>query len=259
VAKKLKEYFDKELLNLLSDKISIHYSEFDEKSFSKSVISKLDTLELKDRVKLIGQSINDHLPGNFPEKLMLLSQVLGPENKGSYGTFNDYFWQWPLSSVVEHYGQEHQEASFKFIYELTKRSTGEFAIRPFLESSPDKVLALMSKWSRDKNFHVRRLSSEGLRPLLPWARKSIHLIDRPEAVFKILKRLSNDSEKYVLTSVANHMGDMVKLNYEVTMSELWAWSVKPEDGRKWVIKHAVRHLRKKGDKEALKLTDKMNK
>ena len=33
------------------------------------------------------------------------------------------------------------------------------------------MTSLMLKWSQSKNVHVRRLSSEGIRPRLPWAKK----------------------------------------------------------------------------------------
>ena len=96
----------------------------------------------------------------------------------------------------------------------TKRGTEEFAIRPFIHQNPKKLLKVMNEWSLDKNFHVRRLSSEGLRPKLPWAPKLTLFNDDPSPVFSILENLKNDPEKYVQTSVANHVNDYLKVNYD---------------------------------------------
>lgn len=251
MAKKLKEYFDAECINYLAGKINEHSENFDSESFCKACLSEITPLELKDRVRVIGYHIDACLTGDYKSKLNILSKILGPPNEGSYGTFNDYFWQWPLSSVVEQFGASDRESSFRFVYELTQRSTGEFAVRPFLLDDPEYVFKKLSSWSRDKNFHVRRLSSEGLRPLLPWAKKCNYFVDKPSKIFKHLKSLSRDSEKYVLTSVANHMGDMLKLNPDATKAELEKWndSKSPETQR--VVNHAIRNLRKKKDDWAL--------
>ena len=130
-------------------------------------------------------------------------------------------------------------------------------MRPFMLEDPEYVFSRLSSWSQDSNFHVRRLSSEGLRPLLPWAKKCVHFVNQPKALFKMLKGLSNDPEKYVLTSVANHMGDMLKLNPDATKVELDRWSRKAPDNTRWLIRHAIRNLRKKEDAWAIELTDKM--
>jgi len=53
------------------------------------------------------------------------------------------------------------------------------------------------------------------------------------------------------------MGDMLKLNREYTMRELNEWSKNAKDNTKWIIRHAVRNLRKKEDNEAIDLTERM--
>jgi len=257
MAKKLKEYYDEKLLHFLAEKILNVKGSFNTKSFIKSSLNELKGLELKDRIKLIGKNIHENLEGQYPEQIKILEKILGDENLTSFGTFYNYFWQWCLSSVVEQYGLEYKRESMDFIYKLTKRSTGEFAIRPFLIEDPQFVFKKMKKWSQDDNFHVRRLSSEGLRPLLPWAKKCTHFIEKPEPVFKLLKSLNHDSDRYVVNSVANHMGDMLKLNYEAAMNELLSWSDTDDTETKWLIRHSVRNLRKKENKEAMELTERM--
>lgn len=215
--KKLKFYFDKALLEKLAVKLEGELDNFETQRFISETNPKLKDLELKDRVKVIGQALYNFIPGNFKTKTKVLNNILGEENPGEYGTFMEYFWVWPISSVIEQYGLEHKNDSLKLIYEITKRSTGEFAIRQFIRDDPDGLLKLMGKWSKDKNHHVRRLSSEGLRPRLPWAKKLSVFSENQSQVIKILENLKDDSSRYVQTSVANHLGDLLKEDYNMTM------------------------------------------
>lgn len=257
MAKKLKEYFDKQMLNFFAEKLSKEINDFDKKAFVNKTNKLLLPLELKDRVKIVGQKLNEFIPGSYVQKTQTLTQILGPENESDYGTFNDFYWIWPISSVIEQFGLNHRKESLELIYNITKRGTGEFAIRQFIEENPKAMLSQMKKWSKDKNFHVRRLSSEGWRPRLPWAKKLDVYLDNPDPVVKILQSLNNDSSRYVQNSVANHMGDLLKLKREYTMHVLNDWGEKPTDNTKWIIRHAVRNLRKKGDVEAQELTQRM--
>ena len=259
MAKKLKEYFDKQMLQFFSEKLIEIVDDFDSKSFVNKTNKLLTPLELKDRVKVIGQALFDYIPGGYKETLSVLHEILGPENENDFGTFNDFFWIWPISSVVEQFGFEYKKESLGLIYEITKRGTGEFAIRQFIQDDPKGMLVVMEEWSKDKNFHVRRLSSEGWRPLLPWAKKIDAFIENPKPIAKILKTLNKDSSRYVQTSVANHMGDLLKVNYEFAMPELLKWSKTKDVNTKWIIRHAVRNLRKKGNEEAIELTERMKK
>ena len=253
MAKKLKLYFDDQLAKDLAGLLAEQLTGFNNNSFAKQIISQIDDFELKDRVKIFGKALYEFIPGSYKEKLEVLQSIMGPENPNSYGTFMEYFWLWTFSSVVEQYGVEERDASLSFIYELTKRATGEFAIRQFIEQDPKATVRLMQKWSRDKNFHVRRLSTEGLRPLLPWAPKLKVFVDNPDPVFVILERLKTDPEKYVHTSVANHIGDYLKVNYDYTMDVLKFWVKSDSDITKWVIKHGTRNLRKKEDQGVMEL------
>ena len=76
----------------------------------------------------------------------------------------------PLAKYVEKYGLNNFESSFNAMYEITKRNTAEYAIRPFLQTYHEDTLNILQKWIHDKNSHIRRLVSEGTRPRLPWAK-----------------------------------------------------------------------------------------
>lgn len=242
--KKLKLWYDEDLLISLGNKIKAHDKNFESYKFVSVCLALLEPLEFKDRVKLIGDHIFKFTSGEYPEKAAILTKSLGPENPDSLGTFNNYFWVWPIAIVAEHYGTDHFDLSINFIKEITKRSTGEFAIRPFLEKEPEKILNQMSKWSKDKNFHVRRLSSEGLRPMLPWARKFDYFKNDPAPIFKILETLNNDPIKYVQKSVANHLNDYLKLNPKFAKAQIETWSQSESKITRWIVFHAIRNERK---------------
>jgi len=128
----------------------------------------------------------------------------------------------------------------KAIEEITKRNTGEYAIRPYARKYPGKTLAICTKWAKSKNFHLRRLVSEGLRPKLPWAAKLDIWKDSPKPVFEILELLKEDGVKFVKKSVANHLRDWVKVNPKEAEKIVSKWSQSKNENTKWILKHAQR-------------------
>jgi len=254
----LKYKFDKELLQFLSGRLIETGVEFNATSFQKTTQPLLDPLELKDRNNVIADQLNTFLPGDYPQKLQHLIGILGPENEGSYGTFNDFFWTWPIGSFIGKYGLSYEKESLSGMRELTKRGTAEFAIRPFIEQNPQHLIEVMTQWSKDENFHIRRLSSEGIRPNLPWASKLKLFIEEPGPIFQILENLKEDNNRYVQTSVANNINDYFKVNEDQAMNLITEWSKDPTDSTKWIIKHAIRNYRKKGIEWAVNLTNVIN-
>ena len=253
--KKLKYWFDKELAILLSEKIQEQYGSFDAQDFITEVDEGTKNLELKDRVALIADQLQAKLPADFGEAIGILQQILGPENENETGMFTEGYWIMPIAKYVETYGLDHFAESMAAIAEITKRNTGEFCIRPFIEKYPDQTLNVMAQWSRDQNVHLRRLSSEGLRPRLPWAKKLDQFIDDPRPVLAILDNLKDDDSKFVQKSVANNLNDILKDNYELGMETLKAWSKGAMKNRKWIIKHALRNQIKKENAEAIEIIE----
>ena len=112
----------------------------------------------------------------------------------------------------------------------------------------------MEEWSTDSNFHVRRLSSEGSRPRLPWAAKLDRFIANPTPVIPILDNLKDDPYRYVQKSVGSCVMDILKDNPHIGMELIERWNegmIGTE--RKWIIKHAVRNLAKKQNDWALSI------
>lgn len=251
--KPLKLWFDKELAEQLSEKLLSVIANFNSSSFINKVDAGVDGLELKDRVELISDELKNHLEGDYPEQIEVLTQILGPENDDETGMFKEYYWIMPIAKFVEKYGLDHFDISMRAIEVITKRNTGEYAIRPFIEKYPEQTMARMETWSMGSNKHIRRLSSEGGRPRLPWATKLQMFIDDPNPLLPILENLKDDPSKYVQKSVANCLNDILKDNPEIAKNMIKKWSENPTEERVWIIKHALRNLRKKNDDWAMKI------
>ena len=254
--KKLKLWFDEALAQMLAEKIKPLYPSFNSNAFIQSVKEGIGTLELKDRVELMADELKDNLPENYEEALSILVNILGPENEKETGMFTEGYWVMPIAKFVEKYGLTHFDASLKAIKEITKRNTGEYSIRPYIEQYPEKTMALMLDWASDANTHVRRLACEGCRPRLPWAPKLQGFIDDPKPILPILNVLKDDPSKYVQKSVANTINDILKDNYEIGMELLNTWVEGAGKPRKWIIKHALRNQLKAKNPAAIAIIEK---
>lgn len=148
--KQLKLWFDKELAKLLAQKLMKVDKSFKKTAFIKNITSKVDQLELKDRVEVIADGLQDSLSGNYSKQLKHLLKILGPENEEETGMFTNFYWLMPIAKFVEKYGIDHIEESFQAIEEITKRNTGEYTIRPFIERYPKETMKKMKEWRRMK-------------------------------------------------------------------------------------------------------------
>ncbi len=257
--KKLKLWFDGDLAQLLADKIVEVQADFPSKSFIRQVEDGVEDLELKDRVALMAELLGEGLGEDYPANIKILEAILGPENTEETGMFTNFYWIMPIAKYVEDYGLDHFGVSIKMIGEITKRNTGEYTIRPYLIRHQKRTLAKMSKWSKAKNFHLRRLASEGGRPRLPWAPKLQPFIDDPSPLWPILNQLIDDPSKYVQKSVANCLNDILKDNRELAQKWIDTWQTSAETkARKWIIKHALRNLIKQEDPWALQCLNQLN-
>ncbi len=117
-------------------------------------------------------------------------------------------------NFVAVYGQsdENWELSMKALERFTIRSSSEFAVRPFIKRNPQRMIEQMIEWSKNDNEHVRRLSSEGCRPRLPWGEALTMFKNEPGPVLLVLEQLKEDPSIYVRKSVANNLNDISKDN-----------------------------------------------
>ncbi|MDX2776638.1 DNA alkylation repair protein [Streptomyces caniscabiei] len=239
---KITELFGANLAALLADKITSVYPRFDSRAFIKAVAARVEDMNYTRRIEIIAEELRNFLPAGYLDALGVLMQILGPENPHETGMFTNYYWLMPVGKFVQLYGLDHFDESMDAIAEITKRNTGEYAIRPYIRRHPDRALRRMNEWARSDNFHLRRLASEGLRPKLPWAPKLDTFVTDPDPVFAILELLKEDPSKFVQKSVANHLTDYLKVNPEPTRKLIGRWRQSNNAATQWIVRHATRKV-----------------
>lgn len=223
----------------------------------KKIPKELLSLELKMRVQLLGDSLFEmnHHGEVLKNHEAFLSEIFKNPDQLSIKGLQ---W-WPISIYLEKLSYSHPKFAFQYMQKLTTVFTSEFAIRPLLNAQPEYVLKELLKLSKHKNVHLRRWSSEGTRPLLPWGLKANAIQENPDWTREILENLKYDDELYVRKSVANHLNDFSKKspNYVIDLLRNWNKNARGEDLVKiqWISKMALRTLIKKGDKKAIEIVN----
>ena len=251
-----KNLFSPQLVSCLADHLQKHVANFDRQQFEKSILAKLEGLELKDRAQLIADHVHGGLPENHDERARVLGDMLHPDAvDGSAATSDeDGICGWgilPLTMVVGQHGIEDFERSLILLKEMTKRFSSEFGVRYFLLEDQERALTIMTEWVDDPNVHVRRLVSEGTRPRLPWAMRLPRLVADPSPILPILETLRDDEEEYVRRSVANHLNDISKDHPDLVAHLAKKWLQGGGRGREKLVRHACRTLIKNGHEVAL--------
>jgi 3-methyladenine DNA glycosylase AlkC len=243
---KVKDYYNSDCAQLLTDKIKAIYPDFNGKQFINYVGENVLGKEFSERMDIFVDAFELYLPNNYEQNIKIFGNILGTELKQETGMFSEGWWLWPVGRYVERHGIENIKISLNFIKELTKRFTGEYAIRPLLANKPKEVIKIMVKWSKDENVHVRRLASEGVRISLPWSKKIYVAIDEFENYKIILTNLKNDKSKFVQKSVGNNLNDLYKEFPEKANEIIKEWNEdNPTKETMWIINHGLRSTRNK--------------
>jgi len=238
----LKEMFNKGFYRQFADVIANTDKNFNATKFVKDVTQHLDTLELNGRLRNNSLTLQKHLPQDYKNALDILIRAT-TSLPGGYRAL-------VMPDFVSLYGKDHFDLSMEALKYFTSFGSSEFAIREFLKTDLLKTLKVMNKWAEDKNHHVRRLSSEGSRPRLPWSFKLEEIIKNPKLTTPILEKLKADKELYVRKSVANHLNDISKDNTAYMLQLIKSWD-HTDPNTRWIIKHASRNLIKNGHPDSL--------
>ncbi len=222
---------------------------FDASSFVRQTMESLSKLELKQRISHIASTLEGYLSRDFRVAAKQIVAALPPplDPTKSDDDFGDFIFA-PLGEFVVRNGlsKDHLRLSLQTLKQLTQRFSMEDAIRYFLNKFPQETLAELQQWATDKNYHVRRLVSEGTRPSLPW---SARLALDPLEPLPLLETLHADPTRYVTRSVANHLNDLAKRHPEQVLKVLASWRAtekqQPTELR-WMSQHALRTLIKQG-------------
>jgi 3-methyladenine DNA glycosylase AlkC len=257
----LPDLLDWEAIECLAHNIRLVHPEFDGKAFQRSALNGLKPLSIMQRGHHLAKALREHLPVRYEDAIHILLRSLTPPQTGTEDLGLAVFFYLPHVSFVAAYGldpahndvRDPFETSMLAQYELTKRFSAEFSIRPFLIKWPERTLAILTEWTEDPDPHVRRLCSEGTRPRLPWATRIPAFIKDPRPVLPILEVLKDDADLYVRRSVANHLGDIAKDHPRLAFQLCERWLEGASKERKWLLRHAVRHPAKKGVTAALRI------
>lgn len=250
-----------EAVDCLAHNILLVHQQFDEESFRQVALDGLEPLGILERGQHLARVLRQYLPENYATAIEIILASLTPPLTRTDDLGLAVFFYLPHVCFVAEYGldprenggQDPFEISMQAQYELTKRFSAEFSIRPFLIQQQDRTLSRLLEWTSDPDPHIRRLCSEGTRPRLPWATRIPAFIANPDPVFPILEALKNDKDLYVRRSVANHLGDIAKDHPEIVFEICERWLSGASNEVKWLIRHALRHPAKKMNKAALQL------
>jgi len=250
-----KDVFNPTLVERMGQRIKTVWPEFNETSFRKSIVSKLDHLSLSERSELICQSLYSHLPPEYSNAVNVLLSTFKEATEAKELSGFDGFYFMPIARYVSTYGLDQKDfnLSMKALIAITKRFTSEDAIRPFIRKYPNETFKYLHQWTEDDNLHVRRLVSEGTRPRLPWSSALKEFQVDPGPVLELLEKLKEDPELYVRRSVANNLNDIAKDHPGLVLKTLKRWKKIENKGTQWIITHASRTLLKQGLPEALEL------
>jgi 3-methyladenine DNA glycosylase AlkC len=257
----LKDLLDHEAIKCLAHNLRLTHATFNSEAFRRDAATGLEPLGILDRGHHLAATLRKHLPARFEDAVEILLRSLTPPLTITEDFGLATFFYLPHVCFIADYGLDEMrndgrdpfEVSMHAQYELTRRFSAEFSIRPFLIRWPARTLARLKEWSGDPDPHVRRLCSEGTRPRLPWAMRLPAFVKDPRPALPLLEVLKDDPELYVRRSVANHLGDIAKDHPALVFELCERWLTGATAERKWLIRHALRHPAKKGVKEALHL------
>lgn len=240
----LKEIFNRDRLRHFASETAAIHPAFDQERFLALASDNLDALSIMQRLRQIAVAYHEVLPGGFEKNIEILWALAPRINHG--------FASMVLPEYVALYGHDHFDLSMDALAFFTRFGSSEFAIRHFLLKDQARTLAVMERWSKDENEHVRRLASEGCRPRLPWSFQIKALMADPSPVASILENLKSDPSLYVRKSVANHLNDITKDHPAWVFEKIADWD-QADPRTAWIMKQALRTLIKKGDSRALHL------
>ncbi|MDX8385511.1 MAG: hypothetical protein R8M11_03225 [Gallionella sp.] len=153
----LKNVLGSETVDCLAHNILLISPQFDEQAFRRAALAGLEPLGIMDRGKHLARALRPYLPEKYEQAIEILLASLTPTQTETKGLGLAVFFYHPHSCFVSEYGldphhnggEDPFEISMKAQYELTKRSTSEFSIRPFLIQQQDRTLSRLTDWTSD--------------------------------------------------------------------------------------------------------------
>ncbi|PTX56910.1 3-methyladenine DNA glycosylase AlkC [Litoreibacter ponti] len=252
-----KTLYNPEMVRQMADHLARVSPEFERDVFEGTGLYGLDALEMMARSEQISLAIDAAFPDDPALKRTAMIAALHPETERPIDQLamdETGIAGWavePMARVIVRNGIGTPRESLAALAEMTKRFTAEFAVRPFFRDHPDLTLEHAHAWATADNVHLRRLASEGSRPLLPWGIKLHQFVENPAPLIPLLTKLRDDPEEYVRRSVANNLNDIAKNQPDLVAELAQDWIQGATRPRSRLVKHACRTLIKQGHPGAL--------
>ncbi|SEB38581.1 3-methyladenine DNA glycosylase AlkC [Tenacibaculum sp. MAR_2009_124] len=251
MAELFKNIYNTKFINQFSEILEQVVSDFKRQSFVNSIFNAdWEAMELKQRMRHISVTLNNHLSTDFEKNADLILKVIDHlEEQNIRETSIEYMF---FPDYIEVFGLDHYDISIKAIERITQFTSCEFAVRPFIIKYPEEMIPQLQLWGSHEHHMVRRLATEGCRPRLPWAMAIPSLKENPNPILPILEKLKEDATEIVRRSVANNLNDIAKDNPKIVIDIAKRWIGKSKE-LDWVVKHGCRTLLKQGEPKVMKL------
>lgn len=243
-----KTRLNREALGVMRDRLAVQSAAFSAPAFEEALPADYDALELRNRVSAVATALRAALPDAPQAAIALLLSALEEDRAAAPVPT---WCVWPITEYVARHALHDPVLGLSALRRMTRFFTSEFGIRPFLLHHPETTLDTMTGWTRDRDPHIRRLASEGSRPLLPWASRIGWLLENPRATAPILDALRNDGADTVRRSVANHLNDISRIDPKAAIATARDW--RRLGVREDMLSHALRGLIKRCDPAAFDL------
>ena len=138
--------------------MSLVHPDLDGKAFQRTALNDLNPLSILQRGHHLARTLRAHLPQRYDDAIHILRRSMTPPLPSTENLGLGVFFHLPPVSFVATYGLDpahsagHDpfEISMMAQYELTRRFIAEFSIRPFLIRWPERTLAQLMWWTKDK-------------------------------------------------------------------------------------------------------------
>lgn len=259
MAELFKNIFNEDFFNGFTKALKYIIDDFDERLFLSQIMDdEWENRGIVQRGKHISTTMKNFLPTDYKSAIAKILELINHVKETQYwlsvqdtkfGLSLEYAF---LGGYVEQYGLDDYITSIEVLEEITQFTSCEGPVRPFIMKYPDEMMEQMLIWSKHENWAVRRVSSEGCRPRLPWHMALPELKENPSQIIPILENLKNDPSESVRKSVANNLNDISKDNPTVVIDLVKKWQNKSKN-TDWIIKHGCRTLLKQGNSEVMEI------
>jgi 3-methyladenine DNA glycosylase AlkC len=241
----LKNIYNDHFFNSMIKVVAAIVPGFKKKEFIAAIHEgEWQQLELKQRIRHISTTLGKFLPGDYREQVNTICAMIKYLQHQPVKQ-NSFPWL-ILPDFIEVYGLEDIKTSLRAMEIITAYISCEFAVRPFLLEDPKTVMKKMMEWSKNANENVRRFSSEGCRPRLPWGKAIPSFKKDPSPIIPLLENLMDDPSEFVRKSVANNINDIAKDHPDIVLRIIKKWKGNSKN-TDWILRHGARTLLRKAD------------